>query len=46
MCVHTDRQEAKQPKKLFACAVNMVSGCVELKFSGSGMIDIDRGTTV
>ena len=28
-------------KKLIACAFNMVSCCVELKFSNSSMIDID-----
>jgi len=28
-------------KKLIACAFNMFSSCVELKFSNSSMIDID-----
>ena len=28
-------------KKLIACAFNMVSSCVGLKFSNSSMIDID-----
>ena len=28
-------------KKLIACVFNMVSGCVELKFSGGSMIVID-----
>ncbi len=29
-------------KKLIACAFNMVSSCVELKFSDSSMIAINR----
>ena len=40
-CVHTDRQETRQMKKLIACAFNMDTICVELKFSNSSMIDID-----
>ena len=41
MYVYTGRRETRQMKKLIACVFNMVSGCVELKFSGGSMIVID-----
>jgi hypothetical protein len=41
MCVHNNKKEVRQMKKLLSCEFNMDSGCVELKFSDGSMITIN-----